>query len=225
MKKNCILTFAVIVFIILCGQLHAQDSFPVQVLKLADLRSKFGAPVETYEDVDDITDIRPYFFGTGGIIDPGTLNSNYNSQIFSAQQGKNFLNYIAEQGGLVYKEKSSFLDFLLKHLYLDAGSFDEEGAWHEQRVDIFPFTYKPGSKPHTKKYYLCLEDGWEYIPPSNDIEPNAKSCVVAKHLCTSPCQKEEKKDVNENGDYRKIASLFFVWRVWEFSACYTSRKI
>ncbi len=202
MKKNCILIFTAIVFIILCGQLQAQDSFPIQILKLADLRSKFGAPVETYEDVDDITDIRPYFSGVGGIIDPGTLNSNYNSQIFSAQQGKNFLNHIAELGGLVYKEKSSFLNFLLAHLYLDAGSFDEEGNWHDQKVEAFPFTYKPGKKPHTKKYYLCLRDGWEYIPPSNDILPNAKSCAVAKHLCTPPhCQEEKKEDVNEDGDY------------------------
>jgi hypothetical protein len=175
MLKNNFLTFTIIFFVILCGQLQAQDSFPIEVLKKADLRSKFGAPVETFEDVDDITDIRPYFSGTGMIINPGTLNGNYNSQIFTASQGKGFLGTISASGGMVYKEGMSFINFLLNHLYLDSGNFDEEGTWRDQKVEKFPFTYKPGKKPHTKRYYLCLKGGWEYIPPSDDIEPNAIS--------------------------------------------------
>ncbi len=199
MTKKALLTLLILAFSIVCNQAFAQDPFAIKVLNLAQLKSKFGAPVNTYEDVDDITEIRPYVAGVQPTLSPGKLNSVYN-KIIPAKTGKELLELIGDDG-IVYKDKT-FLGFLAEHFYLDSGSFDKEGNWHEKTVTVFPYTYKPGNKPHKKKYFLCLSGGWEYIPPSKDLLPDKISCDVNKDLCDyPPCKEGKKEDVNGDGDY------------------------
>jgi len=197
-KKNVFLLVLSLLLCVTAG--YADDAFSIKMIKLADLRSKFGtSPLNTYEDVEDITDIKPYVTGVGPIIWPGYLESRYN-KVIKEEEGRNLLEMINSFGGMVYHEKS-FIGFLYENFYLDAGSYDKERIWHDSKVTSFPFTYKPGDKPHRRKYHLCIKGGWQYIPPVN-FDPDAKSCDKNKAFCDyPPCVKEEKEDKNEDGDF------------------------
>ena len=196
-------SFLLVVLFILSGCLTAfaqADPYAVSLIKLADLRSDFGgSPLKTYEDVNDITGIRPWVTGVGPIIWPGYLESRYN-KVIKESEGRNLLDMIKSYGGMVYHEKS-FIDFLLENFYLDAGSFDKELVWHPNQFKC-PHTYKPGDRPHNRKYWLCMKGGWQYIPPSDDLLPDDKSCNTNKSLCDPAfCQREEKEDKNGDGDF------------------------
>ncbi len=191
-----------LVFTISSNPAAAVDPFGLSLLKLADLTSKYGSPIDTYEDVYKIEDIRPFFSGVGPIIGTGELSSSYNKNIKEAD-GKKFLAKIAATGGMVYKDKT-FTGFLEEHLYLDAGSFDDMQVWHDDKVPPggFPFDYDPKERPHEKKYYLCLLGGWQYLPVSNDLEPDAKSCDKNRDWCTEPeCKKGKQEDISGDGDF------------------------
>lgn len=198
-------SFLLVVLFILSGCLTAfaqADPYAVSLIKLADLRSNFGgSPLNTYEDVDDITGIRPYMTGIGPVLWPGYLESDFIGKVVKESEGRSLLNKISSFNGMVYHEKS-FIDFLYDNFYLDAGSFDKEMVWQPNQVKKFPFIYKPGDRPHRRRYWLCMKGGWQYIPPSDDLAPDAKSCDKNKALCDSAfCQKEEKEDKNGDGDF------------------------
>ena len=88
-KKNAFLLVLSLLLCVTAG--YADDAFSIKMIKLANLRSKFGtSPLNTYEDVEDITDIRPYVTGVGPVIWPGYLESNYN-KVIKEQTGPIFL--------------------------------------------------------------------------------------------------------------------------------------
>lgn len=184
----------------------AADPYSMQILGLAELGSDFGSPTEfddvnTYEDVNNITGIGPRFSGVGPILSPGILNSDYN-HVIKDDVGMALLKKISDNGGMVYKEKD-FLDFLMNNFYLDYGEFNSDPipVWTERSIGSFPHTYITGNRPHKKVFHLCLRGGFEYIPVSDDLKPDAKSCDTNKTLCDySVCTKEEREDVNGDGD-------------------------
>lgn len=195
-------SFLLVVLFILpgCSTAFAQaDPYAVSLIKLADLRSNFGgSPLNTYEDVDDITGIRPYMTGIDPVLWPGYLESNYN-KVIKDSQGYDLLNKIKSFNGMVYHEKS-FIGFLYENFYLDAGSFDQYSVWHPNQVTSFPHTYKSGNNPHQITYWLCMKGGWQYIPPSDDLKPDDVSCKTNKSLCDyPPCVREGKDDKNGDG--------------------------
>ncbi|MDD3147318.1 MAG: hypothetical protein PHD82_08455, partial [Candidatus Riflebacteria bacterium] len=202
MTKKYFLVLMLAAFTISGNPVSAVDPFGKYLLSLAELGSKYGSPVDTYEDVKKITDIRPYFSGIGPIIGSGELHSQYNKVIKEAD-GKAFLAKINSTGGMVYKDKT-FGGFLAEHLYLDSGSYDDLHVWHDKKImpDDMPYDYDPGNRPHEKKYYLCLLKDWQYLPVSDELEPDAKSCEKNRDWCTEPdCKKGKQEDINEDGDF------------------------
>lgn len=178
------------------------DPFSLKVLSMAELGSDLGKNnIDTYEDVSTITGIRPMFSGTGPMLTPGYLNGNFNG-VVKEDKGRELLNKIALNNGAVYKEKN-FYDFLMDHFYLDSGYFNDDlvPLWMDQKVAAFPYDYNPGTRPHQKRFHLCISGGFEYIPDSSSLAPDAKSCDTNKNLCDyPPCKREEKEDVNGDGD-------------------------
>ena len=187
--------------------------FAKKILHLADLKCDFGWGVNTYEDVKPVTGIRPMVSDLGMMLTNEQFDNSL--KMMKEAEGKKILDIINQNGGAVIDE-DKFLKFLEKHFYIDSGSMsnDEIPVWRDEKVDKFPYKYPPDldfiRKPHTKRYYLCLDDSptWHYTAPPGDIKPDAKSCDVNRDLCDygdkdsdKPCKKwEEKTDLNNDLD-------------------------
>ncbi|HNX76175.1 MAG TPA: hypothetical protein PLM07_06270 [Candidatus Rifleibacterium sp.] len=183
--------------------------FAKNILSLADLKCDFGWGVDTYEDVKTVTGIEPKVSGLEMVLTPDEFENS--SKMLKEADGKKLLDLINKNGGAVINEEK-FLAFLYKHFYLDSGSRDKEQVWHKEEERKFPFDYdgKRTRKPHTKRYFLCLDEKptWHYTGPPGDIKPDAKSCDVNRDFCGygekdngNPCERwEEKTDLNGNGN-------------------------
>lgn len=188
-------------FFIQMQPVGAADAFSLYLLSLAEMKSDFGNPVDTYEDVDPITNIRPTFSGFGPVIWNSTLMSTYGGAI-KQSTGQDLIDKIGSTNGMIFSGPHvDFVGFLLSgYFYLDSGEFDKFGVWHEYVQSMFPYDYDKTQKPHEKRYFLCLKGGFEYITPPT-IPPNAKSCDHNRDWCSyPPCVKEEKEVGDEDGD-------------------------
>lgn len=179
------------------------DAFSLYLISLVELKSDFMPhPINTFEDVDPITNIRPDFTGTGPIIRHSTLMSVYNGAAIPQSAGEALINKINSTNGMILSNgPSTLLSFLLSgRFYLDHGGFDKFGIWQEKKTSTFPYNYTDTADPHIRHFFLCLHGGFKYIR-SFSLPPNAKSCNHNRSLCSyPPCQKEEKEDDDENGN-------------------------
>ncbi|GAB4267078.1 MAG: hypothetical protein Kow0029_01320 [Candidatus Rifleibacteriota bacterium] len=180
------------------SQAASADPFSLSILSASGFTSDFGNPVDTYEDVDEITGIGPRPVG------PVPLVRNVDVNAFhlpvKAATGKAFIDKINLTGGRILYNPG-FSIFLKHYMYIEAGGFDKYGKWFSRSIlSGFPVNYDPKNDPHVIEFFLCLKGGWDYIPPFS-YDPDAKSCDVNRDLCDyPPCIKEEKEDGDEDGD-------------------------
>ncbi len=174
-------------FLILVGNADA-DPLSLRIISECGFTSDFGNPVESYEDVDKITNIGPRLTGSELAISRYDINA-FNIPV-KDETGKALLSKISSTDGRVLFDHG-FGVFLKRNLYAEAGYMDE-GVWKVKVLSDFPIDYDPGNKPHKKEYFLCLKGDWPKIPPL-DFDPDAKSCDVNRALCDyPPCIKKKK---------------------------------
>lgn len=161
--------------------------------------SDFGNPVDSFEDVENITKIGPRPESAGPMIRHSELNA-FKNTVVKASTGQALINKINETGGRVLHEPG-FLHFMKTYMYIEEGRYDEEGDWHSKTIMAnFPKDYDPGDLPHSKSFYLCLTSGWQFVPMVS-YPPNAKSCDVCTALCDCPpCEEEKEDEDDEDGD-------------------------
>jgi hypothetical protein len=169
-----------------------------EILDNLEFTSDFGNPVDTYEDVNPITNIGPTNFSSG----PRLTNHDINAfnQPVKDSTGQAFINLINDTSGRVVFNPPYRL-FLKHFLYLQGGRYDEYGVWHYgAKMENWPQEYDPGNDPHIQQYFLCLKSGWDHIPPVS-YAPDAFSCDVDKDLCDyGPCVREVRESGDEDGN-------------------------
>lgn len=202
MKKFILLCVVIGVFGVAPQCAGDLDSGSLYLLRQVDMNSDFGNPVETYEDVDYITNIRLEHSGNNPFINQGDLQSNYVLPIREST-GKALINKINATGGVAFSSTAgNFVDFANNGIfYLDGGYYDEYGVWQTNRINSFPHDYKNTKNPHKIFYNYCIRGGFKYVKPPLVIPPNAKSCDHNRNWCYHPpCTKQVKEDGDENGN-------------------------
>ena len=194
----CILTFAVWAIPQQCRAVHP---LALKLLNQCAFDSDFGNPVDTYEDVDPITNIGPTSTDVGPLITNNTLNQ-FQKDV-SDDVGQALIDKINSTSGRVIYN-TGFLHFMKKFMYIQGGGYDEYGVWHSgAKLEGFPVDYDPGNQPHVMSYYLCLKPAppvWYFIPPVS-LAPNGKSCHSDDVECDyPPCVKAVKEDNDGNGN-------------------------
>ncbi len=185
-------------------QASAQDPFSLSILRSVEIKSNFGSPVDTYEDVEPITGIRATFPGAGPITSQGEISSKFGG-FAKDETAVEFFNRLVGSGGLIYSSGSmDFAAFLAQHFYLDGGNMGTDkktGAQVWSANILRPSSsltfanYDDTDHPHEKKCFLCLDANYQYIIPFAKPAPNSVSCADHRAFCNfPPCKEKQKKD-------------------------------
>jgi hypothetical protein len=183
--------------------IFAADAFVESILNSVRMDTKFGPQVNTFEDVEPITDIRAYFDGDGPITGQGEISSKF--QGFAKKStADEFFARLSACGGLIFSEGNlNFVSFLATKFYLDSGYMkdDKETGGQVWSGDILPPdgnlrfpNYTNTAHPHQRTYYMCLGDGYDYIQNFEQPLPNCLSCDDHRQFCKYPPCKEKKEE-------------------------------
>jgi hypothetical protein len=222
MTKKKVYVLTILTFLLIpCLVFADPRSFILNMLGECLITSDYGNPVETYEDVEDITNIFLDGSEVTPILSNKMINDNFNHPV-KKETGDAFINAINSTGGRIVSNAGGddvVSHFIKKYVTLEAGGWYEdeitgEIKWNSREAFTDfkdPIDYSPGEDPHTLTFYIGIKGGWKYIPkdlPENfgdpaDLAypPYQFSCDVAKHLCDySPgnCVREEREDADEN---------------------------
>jgi len=181
----------------------AQDSFSLTVLRAIAIKSDYGNPIDTYEDVDPITGIYAELSGINPVTSQGEISSTFGG-FARKSTAEDFFARLEAFGGLVFSNGSmDFASFLAGNFYLDAGYMvkdEDTGAetWHDRIWSPLPDLtfpdYDSTDKPHERKYYLCFSADFQYVEPFR-VDPNALSCADYRQFCDyPPCKKKIEED-------------------------------
>ncbi|MGM0600639.1 MAG: hypothetical protein ACQETH_12585 [Candidatus Rifleibacteriota bacterium] len=199
--RRLILTFILLIFICSLPQpAYTIHPLAMELFSNCLFDSDFGNPVDTYEDVDPITNIGPTVATTGPIIKHSVLNS-FKNTVVRENVGRALIDKINSTNGRVLYDPG-FLNFMKKFMDLEAEGEGEFGDWHYADVSKgFPADYDPGDDPHVMNCYLGLKPSpppWFFVPKIT-LEPDGKSCVHNPDLCdyVNVCE-EAVKDASGN---------------------------
>lgn len=181
----------------------AADSFIESILNSVIMTTDFGAPVDTFEDVDPITGIRATFSDSGPMTSQGEISSKF--QGFARKStADEFFGRLNSSGGLIFSTGNfDFSSFLADHFYLDSGymTLDEDSGtrtWSSESLapagDLTFSDYERTGRPHERIYYLCLDADYEYIRNFPQPPPNSLSCDDHRQFCDyPPCKRKEEE--------------------------------
>ncbi len=182
---------------------EAQDAFTMSILQSVLIESDYGNPVNTYEDVDPITGIRANISGREPTTNQGEISSKFGG-FAKDETAIEFFGRLISNGGLIFTNGNiDFTSFLLSHFYLDSGYMltDEitgDQFWHDRKMNPIAGLafndYGHTENPHMRKYYLCLNATYQYIPPFPKPDPNAISCEEHRQFCDYPPCKKKKEE-------------------------------
>ncbi|HAE38092.1 MAG TPA: hypothetical protein DCG57_05560, partial [Candidatus Riflebacteria bacterium] len=106
--------------------IFAADAFVESILNSVKMNTKFGPQVNTFEDVEPITDIRANYVGDGPITGQGEISSKF--QGFAKKNTVDeFFARLSACGGLIFSEGNlNFVSFLATKFYLDSGHMQND---------------------------------------------------------------------------------------------------